>query len=222
MKKLLLFILSIGICFSFVACKDDKDIIYQSSTSDSTIIEKEIIDDISDLSNDKTLELAKLLKKSSVYPTNYGDNNIIAERLRVYQANSQYDADCQALEEARNSRTVRVYNAQTGQFEMRPDEKAIKSAAQQVVISYDLLGSSILNANTTIEGATYGKIINELESYTATNSKIKSILENSLQYYEKLPLGCTAYSNFPEYTKDIPDWINSIKKVIKEFCGISL
>lgn len=230
MKKLLAFILSIGMCFACVGC--DKDNTSEAHTSQGTqqtpedskteSNTKEVIDDICDLSNQKTRELANILKQASVYPTTYGDNNIISERLRVYQARTTFNNACAALEEAKNSRTIRVYNGATGQWEMRPDEKAIEAAAQEVVVCYDLLGGTILNANITIEGATYGKVIADLENFTATTSSLRIILADSLEYYEKLPQGCMQCSLFPEYTTNNPAWIIAISQIVKDFCGIEL
>lgn len=220
MKKLLALIVSIGMCFGCVACGDGNSSEIQSPESPSTT--QKPIDDICDLSNSQTQELANKLREASVYPTTYGDNNIVAERLRVYQAKTLLNDALVALEEAKNSRTIRVYNSETGQWEMCPDEKAIESATQEVVIFYNLLGGTILNANTTIEGATYGKVIEELENFTATTSSLQIILDDSLKYYEKLPQDCMQYSKFPEYTKESPAWINDISKIVKDFCGIEL
>ena len=200
MKKLLALILGVGMCFGFVGCGEDNSNESQSSPNTIPTTEnnttQEPIDDLCDLSNEQTQELAKKLQEASVYPITYGDNNIIAERLRVYQARTAFNNACTAFEEAQNSRTIRVYNSETGQWEMQPDERAIESAAEQVVISYDLLGGAILNANITIEGATYGKVIAELENFTATTGSIRIILVNSLEYYEKLPDKCMQYSQY--------------------------
>ena len=228
MKKLLALILSIGMCLAFVGCGGKEDISSENETPQSSQqtttneTTEETIDDICDLSNAQTQELAKKLRKVSVYPITYGDTDIIAERLRVYQARTSFNNACTAFEEAQNSRTIRVYNGETGQWEMQPDERAIESAAKQVVISYDLLGGSILNANITIEGATYGKVIEDLENFTATTGSLRIILVNSLEYYEKLPDKCMQYSKFPEYTTNTPAWITDISKIVKDFCGIQL
>ena len=230
MKKFLAFILSIGMCFSIVGCGKDNSPELQTSQSSQQTLEdsttqnstEEHIDDICDLSNEKIKELANKLKKASVYPITYTDNDILAERLIVYQARVMLNDACAAFEEAQNSRPIRVYNAATGQWEMQPNQQAIEAAAEQVVISYNLLGGAILNANATIEGVTYGKIIADLENFTATTSSIRLILFNSLEYYEKLPDNCMQYSQYPEYTTNIPAWVNDISKIIKDFCGIEL
>lgn len=62
------------------------------------------------------------------------------EEKQVALANAQL-----ALEEAKNARTVRVFNAQTGQFEMRSNERAIASANENLSNAKDALKNTALD-----------------------------------------------------------------------------
>ena len=115
----------------------------------------------------------------------------------------------QALENAKNSRTVRRLNSRTGEFERVADENKIAEAEEDVQDALDNLADAqesvadaIKDYNDYIRDQAFDAVIDALEEGDATN---ESILEIIKEWAAKA------------YGTDSPAWVDEIINVLKQF-----
>lgn len=103
----------------------------------------------------------------------------------------------EALRKAQETRNVRVYNAESGIFEWRSNEKDIQSAEKS-------LDSAIKSLNEYIENQAWDEVISALQSGTSTDEEILAIVEK----WSSMGLGS------PEWAAKIIEAYNNSKSYI--------
>lgn len=103
----------------------------------------------------------------------------------------------EALRKAQETRNVRVYNAESGIFEWRSNEKDIQSAEKS-------LDSAIKSLNEYIENQAWDDVISAIQSGTSTDEEILAIVEK----WSSMGLGS------PEWAAKIIEAYNNSKSYI--------
>lgn len=118
-----------------------------------------------------------------------------------------------ALEEARNQRNVRVFNAQTGRYEWQANAKNVQSAQ-------DNLDKAISSLNEYVEGQAWDEVINYIKDGNLDSNGIKNILDKWAAY----SIGDTTPEWFGKIQNSFKNALNSWqldpKKVEKEMSAL--
>ena len=115
----------------------------------------------------------------------------------------------QALEEAKNNRSIKVFNAATGQYEWAVDETKVQEAEKEVVSAEESFQSAIEDFSEYIKNQAWNSVVDELKSGNATNDSILAILTEWKNLATSNQVADTA-------------WLNSILEIIKTETGIDL
>lgn len=156
---------------------------YTEEIDDDTSSTSSTLKDVSDYAD----EIAETLQ--AIRDAQEAAAKLEEKRLAVAEA-------LEALETAKNSRSVWRYNSETGQFEWTTNEADIADAEEEYQEAIDAL-------NEYIEDAVWDEVIEALEDGNATNSSILAILDEWLATAEET--GATDVDWYQEIIDAIKD-----------------
>lgn len=139
---------------------------------------KEVVSDYKDI-----LDLINEARNIEQDITDLEEKKVALEEKRIELQKAQ-----QALEDAKNNRNVKVFNASTGEWELQADRSAIYDAEEKVRQAE----KNIENAEKSVEGATWKVLENEIKQGNMTAGDI----------YEKVK---EIAADFPSLAKTIRD-----------------
>lgn len=139
-----------------------------------------------------------------------------AENKLLDAQNDKIKAQKQLLE-AMENRNVRVYNAQTGQWEWNANAKTVENAKEQVEKAQENIEKAqedLDKARYNAEIAAYDEIIKYLENGGRDIDELKKIFEKWQETYNG-----TLLEGEPKFLKDIMDAFEAVKISLKKLTG---
>lgn len=207
------------------SCIDDDDSYQEKHFYQNNICKicNKQIKDLSDINDESLDKIIKELKSKQVYP--YSEDykyEVLFCIVDTKNAFSYLEEKEKALEGVKNSLTVRVYNASTGEWELQADEREIAKAKKEYDFYLNLYCGNILNLDVAIEREVFYKVIELFNSKLQTTEKINKILSNGTTSYIPLPQQYMGYTKFPEYHNKKPEWFYTISRIIENNSNLKL
>ncbi len=172
-------------------------------------------DTITDIKNLSTAQKNYLCEKlEDTFPYLY-DSEALSASQSLYLSCKNDVEDCEvALTNAKNARPIRVFNAETGQWEQVVDQKKIQQAEKNLANAQELFDLAKLSYEITCEGYACTLTIQHIKGGSnPSNYTVKEKLVYLMAVYIMVTDNETSY---------VPDWYTNITTAIKTIIGIDI
>ena len=180
---------------------------YKEAVENATESGEKFAKSISSLNEEELDEL--ITKLEEVRNLEEDSLDLEEKKKSIIEAQNDLIKAQQALEDAKNSRGVYRFNAQTGQFEWVQNEKAIQEAEEEVTSTELKLQDAIDKFNEYIEDQVWEDVLDELDSGNATNESIKKIIDSWKEEAKQVSVSDTS-------------WYQKITDAIKQQSGVDV